>query len=275
MCTIPEVSAPLATIEVGTGPAVLLVHGWGGFKEGWGRLPQALAGAGFRAVAVDLPGWGESPAPRRFPHTPEAYAEALAPVAGRLAPAAVVAHSMGAFPVLALSALAPALLSRIALVAPAPLAVVGRARRLAATPVIGGWLAAAGVARSRRDRAGVMQAFAEAAAHPERLRADPEIVTTVKAAADRFIAAPALVLGRSAHRALRENAVRLARCARHPALVVVGEADRVGRPQEAAEVAGALPDGRLTVLPDCGHFPFLECLDGLMAALVPHLRGAG
>jgi len=264
--------ALLATIETGTGPVVLLVHGWGGFKEGWGCLPQALADAGFRAVAVDLPGWGESPAPRRFRHTPGAYADALAPLAGRHAPVALVAHSMGMLPALVLSASAPELLSRIALIAPAPLAVVGRARRLAATPVLGPWLAAAGVARSRRDRAAVLRAFAGAAAHPERLGGDPRIAAAADAAVDRFIAAPAAVLGRSVHRALRTSAVELARRARHPTLVVVGEADRVGRPREAAEVARALPDGGLAILPDCGHFPFVECPDALTATLVPHLR---
>jgi pimeloyl-ACP methyl ester carboxylesterase len=268
------VSASLATIETGTGPAVLLVHGWGGFKEGWGHLPQALAGAGLRVVTVDLPGWGESPEPRRFRHTPQAYAAALAPLAGRLAPVALVAHSMGSFPALALSARAPALVSRIALIAPAPLVAAGRARRLAALPLVGGLLAAVAIARGRRDRAGVVRAFVEAAAHPERLCTDPELVALVNAAADRFVTASPLALGRSVSRALRTSAVELARRARQPALVIVGEADRVGRLQDAGEVAEALPDGRLVVVPDCGHFPFLERPEAVMAALVPHLRAA-
>ena len=52
---------------MGAGPPVLLVHGLNGFKEGWGRLPDALAGAGHRAVAVDLPGFGETPRLRGHP----------------------------------------------------------------------------------------------------------------------------------------------------------------------------------------------------------------
>ncbi|MFE1825771.1 alpha/beta fold hydrolase [Streptomyces yangpuensis] len=43
-----------------------------------------------------------------------------------------------------------------------------------------------------------------------------------------------------------------------PVLVVAGEHDRFARPQEAALLAAALPQGRLELLPDCGHFPMTE-----------------
>ncbi len=43
-----------------------------------------------------------------------------------------------------------------------------------------------------------------------------------------------------------------------PTLVIVGEEDRVTPPAAAVELAGALPDGRLTVIPDAGHLPMLE-----------------
>ncbi len=43
-----------------------------------------------------------------------------------------------------------------------------------------------------------------------------------------------------------------------PALVVVGELDRVTPPAAAIELAGALPDGHLVVLDGSGHIPMLE-----------------
>jgi pimeloyl-ACP methyl ester carboxylesterase len=43
-----------------------------------------------------------------------------------------------------------------------------------------------------------------------------------------------------------------------PALVVVGEHDRVTPPASAVELAGALPDGRLVVLEGAGHMAMLE-----------------
>jgi haloalkane dehalogenase len=43
-------------------PSVLLVHGWPESSYMWNPLLDALADAGYRAVAPDLPGYGDSPA---------------------------------------------------------------------------------------------------------------------------------------------------------------------------------------------------------------------
>ena len=43
-----------------------------------------------------------------------------------------------------------------------------------------------------------------------------------------------------------------------PALVVVGEHDRVTPPAAAIELAGELPDARLVVIAGAGHLPMLE-----------------
>ncbi len=50
----------LAYDEAGEGPAVLLIHGFPLGRQMWGPQVQALAAAGFRAVAPDLRGFGES-----------------------------------------------------------------------------------------------------------------------------------------------------------------------------------------------------------------------
>ena len=51
--------------EAGTGPLVLLLHGFPEFWGAWQHQLTALAGAGFRAVAVDLRGYGASDKPPR------------------------------------------------------------------------------------------------------------------------------------------------------------------------------------------------------------------
>jgi pimeloyl-ACP methyl ester carboxylesterase len=52
-------------VELGTGPLVLLLHGMPTFWWTWAQQLQDLADAGFRAVAVDLRGYGASDKPPR------------------------------------------------------------------------------------------------------------------------------------------------------------------------------------------------------------------
>jgi pimeloyl-ACP methyl ester carboxylesterase len=51
--------------ELGTGPLVLLLHGFPEFWWAWHHQLPLLAGAGFRAVAVDLRGYGATDKPPR------------------------------------------------------------------------------------------------------------------------------------------------------------------------------------------------------------------
>jgi pimeloyl-ACP methyl ester carboxylesterase len=56
-------------------PVALLVHGWPESSYMWRHLLPALAGAGWRAIAPDLPGYGDSPPDP--PGTWERHVEAL------------------------------------------------------------------------------------------------------------------------------------------------------------------------------------------------------
>lgn len=56
-------SVTLHVVECGTGPAVLLLHGFPELWYAWHRLLPALARAGFRAIAPDLRGYGASDKP--------------------------------------------------------------------------------------------------------------------------------------------------------------------------------------------------------------------
>jgi pimeloyl-ACP methyl ester carboxylesterase len=77
----------------GRGPAVYLVHGWGGRSTQWSSFVAPLVRAGLTAVVFDAPGHGDSPAPRTsIPH----FAAALTAVVDSLGPArAIVGHSLG------------------------------------------------------------------------------------------------------------------------------------------------------------------------------------
>src|SRR5690606_37356802 len=52
-------------VEAGTGPLVLFLHGFPEFWWAWHHILPAVADAGFRAVAVDLRGYGASDKPPR------------------------------------------------------------------------------------------------------------------------------------------------------------------------------------------------------------------
>ena len=77
----------------GRGPAIYLLHGWGGRSTQWSSFIEPLVRAGFTAVLFDAPGHGESPAPRTsIPH----FAAALTTVVDSVGPArAIVGHSLG------------------------------------------------------------------------------------------------------------------------------------------------------------------------------------
>jgi pimeloyl-ACP methyl ester carboxylesterase len=77
----------------GTGPTILLVHGWEGRGAQLGAFVRSLVMAGFQVLAYDNPAHGESPG-RQSPAT--FFADAIEDIAAREPIFGVVAHSMGA-----------------------------------------------------------------------------------------------------------------------------------------------------------------------------------
>ena len=63
------------TGEAGDGPVVLLLHGLADSLLSWYCNVDALAGAGYRVIAPDLPGSGESDKPGHLEYDPDSAAE--------------------------------------------------------------------------------------------------------------------------------------------------------------------------------------------------------
>ena len=79
-------------------PAVLLVHGWGGYSYSFAEMIPALLHAGYRVVALELPGHGLSDKPAdEFWYSEELLSRVVVQVVERerLGPFAYVGHSMG------------------------------------------------------------------------------------------------------------------------------------------------------------------------------------
>ena len=90
----------IRVVEAGArdGPAVLLVHGWGGCAYSYSETMPALANAGYRVIAIDLPGLGLSDKPSSADtYTTGAMAAAVADAATVLGLTGFtyVGHSMG------------------------------------------------------------------------------------------------------------------------------------------------------------------------------------
>lgn len=66
---VPSPAGRIHLVEQGSGPLVLLVHGFPESWYSWRHQLSALAEAGYRAVAVDVRGYGRSSGPGRWTRT--------------------------------------------------------------------------------------------------------------------------------------------------------------------------------------------------------------
>lgn len=90
---IPFEGGELAGFSAGTGPTVLLVHGWGDSAVRLGAFVRPLVDEGFRVVGVDLPAHGDSAGRRTDVFELAQAVRATADAVGGAH--AVIAHSLG------------------------------------------------------------------------------------------------------------------------------------------------------------------------------------
>jgi pimeloyl-ACP methyl ester carboxylesterase len=100
------------------GPPILLVHGMLSDSTTWTRAAQGLAAAGFRVIAPDLLGHGESSKPVDYGYLLPDFATSLQRLLTevRVGPATVVGHSLGGAIVMQLTKDHPELVRRLVLV---------------------------------------------------------------------------------------------------------------------------------------------------------------
>lgn len=261
----------LATTEIGSGPAVLLIHGLNGFKEGWGPLPEKIAAAGARAVAVDLPGFGSSPRLHRT--TPAALADSLGELIGGLAPVALVGHSLGTQVSMLAAAARPGAVRSLVLVSPWILARPMRMPPKSISdvlqlPLVGRTFARFAIGRIRRNPARCRDAYLDTIADPAAFARDADAAALLDEAAERLCSTDLRAMTDWAAAALRLDLRPMAGTIAAPALVVGGTEDRVTKPPGARWLADALPSGTLLEVARAGHFPHLERPDLVLPAIV-------
>lgn len=100
--------------ELGQGPLVLLLHGFPQYWWTWRAQLVALAGAGYRAVAMDLRGYGDSDKPPRGYDPFTSVSDVVGVIKSLGEPdAVVIGHDWGGFLAWTMGALRPDLIRRI------------------------------------------------------------------------------------------------------------------------------------------------------------------
>lgn len=253
--------------SLGTGPALLLLHGAGGATQSFRALMPLLAAEGFRAIAVDLPGQGFTRAGRRDRFGLEETAADLATLANSegWAPVAVIGHSAG-------GALALAMAGRLPL-----RALVGINAALDGFPGLAGLIFPA-MARVLAAVPFTPALFARSAGNPAAVRS--LLSSTGSVVGDeavafytRLIADPGHVEGTLAMMAAWRLDSLLARLpsVTVPTLLLTGERDRTVPPDTSVRAAARMPDAQVVSLPGLGHLMHEEDPVATLAAVLPFL----
>jgi 2-succinyl-6-hydroxy-2,4-cyclohexadiene-1-carboxylate synthase len=250
----------------GSGPALLLLHGFTGRGAAWGpHLPAFRRHA--TTIQIDLLGHGRSDSPTDpARHAVERQAADLAEICRGVAdgPVAVLGYSFGARVALALALAEPSIVSRLALESPsAGIAdVAEREARRAADEILAADIERDGIP-AFVDRWEALPLFATHAGlpdatlrrlHDQRLRNNPAGLAASLRGAGQGVMAPF-------HSRLVEVRV--------PTLVVCGALDPA-RPR-AEFVAAHIPGAGLVEIPGVGHTPHLESPARFRAAVLPFL----
>jgi pimeloyl-ACP methyl ester carboxylesterase len=266
---------PINVIELGEGPPLVFVHG---LIERWTQWVEQLSvfASSHRVIAMDLPGFGDSPMPAEKISVP-GYARTIEQLldALQLSAATFVGHSMGGFTSVELAINFPQRVQRLVLVSPAGLSTYNNPRDLRL------------VAQMRRFRWIVNPYHARVAAHAELLARRPRLrlleptTHVVARHSDRlpapFVAefvrglgAPGYIEGMAANfdYDYRDRLGEIA-C---PTLIVWGEHDRVVTAKDADLYERLIPNSRKVIFKDTGHMVMIERAAAFNALLEEFLR---
>jgi pimeloyl-ACP methyl ester carboxylesterase len=262
--TVPIRGRSLAWREQGEGAALVLIHGIGGSSESWAPLFDRFS-RGYRVIAWDAPGYGDSETVPAADCTAEGYAARLASLLDMrgVTTAHLVGHSIGAPIAAALWQARASLVASLALVHPvAGFSALEDARRAELRAARLG-----DIAGRSMGEFGVLRA-------PQILggRADAAVTAEV-----------ARIIGRipeAGYRAMVEvmaaaNLVAVLPGLAAPALVIAGEDDPVAPTEACRAIAAALPDAEFDAYLGIGHYMPLEDAPAFTARLEKFLGRHG
>ena len=247
-------------------PTIVFVHGFSLDMTTWHYQWTGLSGR-FRCVLFDFRSHGRSARAAGGDLSPLAFGHDLAAVLEtvRDGPVVLVGHSMGAMSMLAMAEMRPELFGNpIAGVVFVGSAASDLARGAFGSvtellrPRLGSLRQAAG--RVNRLRKAVLSSPADVGQMVARVTqfgtdASPHLVRYVVGLAAR---APSEVWTDGLAGLMEMDLRHAIEHIGIPALVIVGEHDRMTPPSSSVALAGELPHGRLEVVEGAGHFPMME-----------------
>ena len=260
------------------GPAVLFVHGTGAWSETWRAAMTAVAGAGFRAIAIDLPPFGYSGRPANDTYAPADQGRRIIGVldALQIPRAALVGHSFGGGPTMEAVFDAPGRVRALVAVDVA----LGIDAPTEASPVVSGLLGFSPL------RDAVVATFLTNPAFTRRLLAsfvaDPGVATPERVSIyQRPLAVrgstqavgewlPVLLAPTGTPRSATPAPYRALAL---PVLIVWGDLDTITPLPQGTALAQLIPGARLEVLAGVGHIPQIENPQRFNEVLVRFLAG--
>jgi pimeloyl-ACP methyl ester carboxylesterase len=245
--------------EVGSGPAVILLHAGIADRTMWSEHLEGLADAGYRAVAVDLPGFGEAPV---TPGEQAPWADVLSTMDElSIERAALVGNSFGGAVALRAALVAPDRVSTLMLIStPSP--------ALEPSPELEAIWEAEEAALQRGDVEAAIKAVVDAWTLPD---ASPELRDRVAAMQRRALALQAQAPPATEAPDPAEHPEALARLS-VPTLVAAGEFDKRDFRQGAEAMARTLPRARHAVIEGAGHLAPLETPEAFRELVLAFLR---
>lgn len=252
----------LAYDDVGSGQPVILVHGFPLCRKMWRPQFNVLPDAGFRLIAPDLRGFGESEAPDG-PYTIELFADDVVALLDHLEidRAVIGGMSMGGYVVFNLIDRYPERLSGACLLTTRAHADdnAGKAKRLQ--------LAQEVIKFGPQAIAGPFEhiLFAEESLK-ERSRLVSEVCRWMTETDSRGLSGGLLAMRE------RKDYLPLLETFSLPALAIGAENDRAAPPDKTREIAAGIPGCRLCIIPRAGHMANLENPGAYNSCLLEFLR---
>jgi pimeloyl-ACP methyl ester carboxylesterase len=251
--------------------AVVFVHGNPGSADDWERLVGAAGNAGVRAIAFDLPDFGETIAPDDFEHDLSGYAAFVGEVVQELGIERVhlVIHDFGG-PIGLVWAMAhPDAIASITLIDTGlmPGYRWHSTARVWRTPIAGEALQAIATRPlfrfliTVREPRGLPREFVEGMYDHYDRRTRRAVLKLYRATPDPG--------------GMSENLIGLFRPREIPALVIWGEGDPYLSSSYAPRQREAFPSAEVHVLPASGHWPFADAPETVERLLVEFLGRVG